>query len=349
MAEIAPFAGVVGEAKRDAQPALYRIHQTFTHHGRTLVRKGFLARVKLMPFSDGVILPYQPPGAAAAAGHALGLYGDRQHRIDELFEPLEKNRPDVENETQQMWRLTDEKTQAKVATIISPEKIYLAAGQGAYEALLAGRGQHPDDSAASWGAMYFCNLDDAGLAPVASHRVLHGLASFDRDDLLRRARDYFTVAEGPLSVPDAVRPALLGQAKKGPAFAMITPGLQKIAYLRIRGDLIKSSMPQLAESRALAELDLSHLHGLVFDELMKLDEAKHVRHLTDWDKAFAEVSAPGVNAVFLTNPVRFDLFCGVLDEGRVMPPHSVAIQPDPPLGITCPVDPAERVELPSLY
>ena len=190
------------------------------------------------------------------------------------------------------------------------------------------------------------------MVTLPSHRVLFGLPSFDRAKLLQDAREYFTVTEGR-SGPDAVRPALAGQAKRAPAFALVTPGLSKIAYLRLRGDLIKGSVPQLAESRTLGELDLTYLHALILEEKLGIDRAamdRHVRYTRDWDQTFAELSAPGVQALFLMNSTRLDLLRAVVDEGRLMPDRSTWFHPKLPSGlIVHPVDPAESVRLPSLY
>src|SRR5688572_12678340 len=48
-----------GMLTRDETPAFYRYHQTFTAEGVTTTRRGFICRVRLHPFSDGVILPHE--------------------------------------------------------------------------------------------------------------------------------------------------------------------------------------------------------------------------------------------------------------------------------------------------
>jgi uncharacterized protein (DUF1015 family) len=371
MAEIAPFAGVLQGAARDTAPAIYRHQQTFEHLGKTLTRKGFIARVRL---GDGAILPHQrsQPAqveerlkqmrqAGTRVAPPFGIYTERQKRIDDLFAPLELEKPALEVESDgavhQIWRLTDEKTQAQLASIVAIERIYLADGHPELEAMLALRNElaagKPDDSALHFGPLYLCNEDDPALITLGIHRVLFGLPSFNRETLLRSARDYFTVAEGPLSGLEALRPALLGQSKRGPAFAMVVPGLPKVAFLRIRGDLIKASMPQLAESRARGELDVTHLHGLVFNEIFGLApgaENAHLRYQHDWERAFAELSNPEVQAVFFMNPAKLDLLRAVVDEGVVMPDHSTCFHPRFPPGLVSdPIDAAESIRIPSLY
>ena len=289
------------------------------------------------------------------------MYSDRQNRIDDLFAPLEREPAALEVQhdgaVHRIWRLTDEKTQAQLADILAIGRIYLADGHPELEAMLALREElaadKPADSALHFGPMYLCNEDDSALIGLGIHRVLFGLPAFNRETMLRSARDYFTVAEGPLSGPDALRPALLGQSKRGPAFAVVVPGLPKVAFLRIRADLIKASMPQLAESRARGELDVTHLHGLIFNEIFGLApgaENAHLRYSHDWEEAFAELSKPEVQAVFFMNPAKLELLRAVVDEGVSMPDHSTWFHPRFPPGLVSdPIDVAETVRVPSPY
>ncbi|MCP4593753.1 MAG: DUF1015 domain-containing protein, partial [bacterium] len=48
-----------GTLLRESQPALYVYHQVFEHNGQTHTRRKFIARVRLMPFSEKVVLPHE--------------------------------------------------------------------------------------------------------------------------------------------------------------------------------------------------------------------------------------------------------------------------------------------------
>src|SRR4051812_32835089 len=137
MAEIAPFAGLLhGMTARDTAPTIYRHHQSFEHHGKPLTRKGWIARVRL---GDGTILPQERSQPAQVkerleqlrqtrtrVSPPFGLYTDRQNRIDDLFASLEREKPALEIErdgaVHRIWRLTDEKTQAQLASILAVER-----------------------------------------------------------------------------------------------------------------------------------------------------------------------------------------------------------------------------------
>jgi hypothetical protein len=140
MIEIAPYAALVREKPdapptRDATPAIYRHVQTFVRDGKTATRRSFVARVRLHDIPGGDILPCDAPQPAAIASALaamreakaqidppLALYNDGQKRIDALFEPLEAEPPLIDLTTpdgthHRVWRLTDEKTMARIGDI----------------------------------------------------------------------------------------------------------------------------------------------------------------------------------------------------------------------------------------
>jgi len=382
MAELAPFRGVVHPSKdperliapsdegwaQDSAPVIYRIHHELPHDGRTLLRKSFVALMRLTPFSDGVVLPCRTPVAGKRDEGKkqtvlpLGLHVDRYHMVDKIFEELETTPPEAQGRTadgvvHRMWRLVDEAAIKRVCNSLGHDKIYLVAGQDRYESMLAHRDELaagkpvPRDAGLDWAPMMFCNVDDEGLVLLPSHRVVSGLAAFERGDFLARCREFFTVSEGPLAGPHAVRPALHGQRKRGATLALLTPGSSKIAYLRLRGDLIKQSVPALAESRGLGDLDVTLLDGVVLQTLLEIDSVnmpKRVRYVSDWERAFAELETPGVQAVFLVNPTLIEQLCIVADEGRLMPIESATIHPPVTASLVVrALDPNEKVHAPS--
>jgi uncharacterized protein (DUF1015 family) len=364
-----------GSLARDGRPAIYRYHQVFDFDGQEVVRKGFVARVRLAAFDEGVVLPHERTLAGpkvdrlhlmrAARAHfsqIFALYADRERRSDTFFEAVEQEKPALEGRTSdgvlhRVWRLTEAEAIRQVVRFLDGDKVYIADGHHRYETMLAlrdelraeGKGAG-DRSAIEYGSMFFCNMDDPGLVVMATHRVLQKLPRFDRDDLLMRAREFFTVSEGPLADAQVIKRALAGYVKRGPTFAMITPGSDQIAYLRVRGDLIVGSVPAMAgQAKPLLELDVALLHGLVFESLLGIDRAAqekqtNLRYVKDFGKAIEELRAPGVQAVFLMNPTRVEQVKAVADAGCVMPQKSTFFYPKIASGLVVnPIDPAEKV------
>ena len=360
---------------RDAEPALYRYHQVFSIDGAPITRKGFIARIRLQRFEEGVVLPHERTLSGPKAdrlklmratrshfSQIFGLYSDPDRKTDLPFEAVEQEPPALKGTTSdgvghRLWRLTDRAAQHAIIDFLSEKKVYIADGHHRYETMIALRDElrkevkleHPERSAAEYGVMFFCNMDDPGLVVLPTHRVVHSLPVFDRTNFLRRSREFFVVSEGPMAEPQVVKRALVGHAKRGPTFAMACPGGNTIAYLRVRGDLIVPSVPAMAGARELYELDVALLHGLIIETLLGIDRAAqekqtNLRYAKDWDKAFDELANPRVQALFLMNPTKVGQVRAVADVGQVMPQKSTFFFPKIASGLVInPIDPAEEV------
>jgi uncharacterized protein (DUF1015 family) len=101
-----------GILARDAEPALYRYHQTFTAEGKTATRRGFICRIRLARFEERVVLPHERTLAGpkadrlklkrAARAHlsqVFGLYSDPERATDRPFEAIEKTEPALAGRT----------------------------------------------------------------------------------------------------------------------------------------------------------------------------------------------------------------------------------------------------------
>ena len=238
---------------------------------------------------------------------------------------------------------------------MAERKVYIADGHHRYETMLAFRDElraHANSprSSVEYGVMFFCNMDDPGLVVFPTHRILHGLASFDRAELLERARAFFSVEEAPLGTAAGIREELTRRSQIGVTFAMATPRTDRIAYLRLRDDLDDAAAPALPSSPALRSLDVTVLHALVFETLLGITrEAQasqtNLRYVKSWDGAVAEVQTPGVQAVFFMNPTKVSQVKAVSDVGEVMPQKSTFFYPKIASGLVMnPVDPAEEVD-----
>ena len=366
-----------GTLARDAKPAVYRYHQLFRANDQDVVRKGYIARVRLHRFDEGVILPHERTLSGPKmdrlklmrATHAhfsqiFGLYPDPARESDRFFERVEGEAPAIEGKTadgvtQRLWRLTDAAALRGLMDFMADRKIYIADGHHRYETMLtlrdelrplaeaAGTGAR---SAVEYGVMFFCNMDDPGLVVLGTHRVLHGLASFDRASLLSRASAFFTIEEKPIGDVPTMRATLARAADPGVAFGVMTPDSSKMAILRLREDLDPAQIPSLPQKEALRTLDVTVLHALILENLLGIDreaQAKqtNLRYVKTWDAALAERTVAGTQAVFLMNPTKVSQVKAVSDIGEVMPQKSTFFYPKIASGLVSnPIDPAETVD-----
>ncbi len=363
-----------GVMRRDARPALYRYHQTYTYsggaEGKTTTRKGFICRIRLARFDEGVVLPHERTLAGPKAdrlklmratrshlSQVFGLYSDSARATDGPFERVEREAPVLEGTTldgvtQRLWRLTDETAQRQVISILADKKIYIADGHHRYETMLALRDElrketHSPRSSIEYGTIFLANMDDPGLLVFPTHRVVHGLAGFDRALMLEQARAFFTVEDGPKPEAAIVRARLSEKGKLAPTFAVATA--DKLAYLTLRRDVDLERVPSLKGPEVLRTLDVTLLHALLIEQILGIDRAAqekqtNLRYVKDTAQALAQAGEPGVQAVFVMNPTPVAHVKAVADAGEVMPQKSTFFYPKLASGLVLnPLVPSEDV------
>lgn len=364
-----------GVLKRDDQPALYRYAQTFTAEGQTATRRGFICRIRLARFDEGVVLPHERTLAGPKAdrlklkratrahlSQVFGLYSDPLRKSDAPFAAVEKTAPAIEGRTsdgveQKLWRLTDRAAQHEVVRLLADQKIYIADGHHRYETMLALRdelrkeahGHSSPKSSIEYGTIFLANMDDPSLLVFPTHRVVHSLQSFDGADVLARAKTFFDVDEQPIGDAARVRKTLAEKGERAPTFAMARGG-DRIAYLTLKRDAPLDRVKSLAGPAVLRALDVTLLHAIMIEEILGIDRGAqekqtNLRYVKDTGMALAEAANAGVNAVFLMNPTKVSQVKACSDAGEVMPQKSTFFYPKLASGLVLnPIILSEEVE-----
>src|SRR4051812_22869314 len=144
-----------GVLRRDEKPALYRYHQTFSAVGREFTRKGFIARIRLRRYDEGVVLPHERTMSGpkldrlklkrATRTHlsqVLAVYPDPTGTIDAAFAEVDSGKPDLEASgddgvLHRVFRLVDPAAHARIAAGFADKRVYIADGHHRYETMLA--------------------------------------------------------------------------------------------------------------------------------------------------------------------------------------------------------------------
>lgn len=368
-----------GIMERDATPALYRYHQIFTPPGvpgaAPVVRRGFIARIRLHRFAEGIVLPHERTLAGpkldrlklkrATRTHlsqVFGLYDDPERQADAAFIAVEQGPPSLHGKTDdgvehQLWRLTDPQAIAQVAAQLRDRRIYIADGHHRYETMLALRDELRTDptyrgldSAIEYGSIFLCNASDPGLLVFPTHRALHSLPGFDLAALLPRLAERFELDErtgttNGESDAATVQATLAEKGERAPSMLLASGG--RFIYLTLR----PGAADQIAGPAVLRTLDVTVLHALIFEQLLGIDRAAqeaqtYLRYIKDTSQALAAASDKGANqAVFLLNPTRVQQVMAVAEAGEVMPQKSTYFYPKIASGLVLnPLDPGEAVD-----
>jgi uncharacterized protein (DUF1015 family) len=350
-----------GILRRDATPAFYRYHQVFSVAGREHTRKGFICRVRLRRFEEGVVLPHERTLsgprldrlalARATRTHLsqiFGLYSDRSGTVDAEFAGLESRAPAFEGVldgvSHRLWRLTDRAAQARIAAALADRKVYIADGHHRYETMLALRDElRPQAgsprSSIEYGSMFLCGMEDPGLVILPTHRVVHGLQGFDLPRFIDRLGARFEVRELDASSAEELRGP--PEQREG-SYRMASQGRFFSVSLR-PGEAASVPGPE-----SLRRVDVQILHARILEEVLGIDRSAqerqtNLRYLKDGGVALEESRRPEVQAVFLLNPTRIEQLRAVADAGEVMPQKSTFFFPKLASGLLLdPLDPLEE-------
>lgn len=181
--------------------------------------------------------------------------------------------------------------------------------------------------------MTFVNMDSDGLVILPTHRVVHSLAAFDPTSFAHAAGQFFSVEK----LPQGDAPCYLAKlkAQKGTAFIAVTR--QGDFLLRSKPEAVNAALRDVPERQR--QLDLTHLHAIVLDQLLGLDAEKvreqtNIRYLRDAGEAVEQVRRGEADVAFLTNPVTMEQLREVAFAGDVMPQKSTDFYPKLLSGLT---------------
>jgi uncharacterized protein (DUF1015 family) len=322
-------------------------------------RRGFIALGKLYEYGEQVVFPHEQTlsrpksdrlkllqATHAHFGQIFMLYSDPARTIEKtLYDgsgPADAEVTDEYGVQHLLWRISDAATINLLTTAMADKKLIIADGHHRYETALAyskgftangkAKAEHsatqlphpPYPEAAAM--MTFINMDSDGLVILPTHRVVHGLPSFDPPAFAKAAEEFFTVSPLPTAETASYLETL--RVQKGTAFVALTrPGA---LLLRAKPEAAAAALANLPERQR--HLDLVCLHGLVLERLLGLDAEKvseqtNIRYLRDAGEAVEQVRRGEADVAFLTNPVTMEQLREVAFAGEIMPQKSTDFFP----------------------
>ena len=345
-----------GYLLREAAPALYVYRQTFSlPDGSERIRKAFIAALRLVEFSEGIVLPHERTlsgpkidrlnlmrATAFDYEQIFMLYPDPQNRIHALLDAAVGSAAADEDVhelferdvRQQIWMVSDPDVVGSVVSEMAAKTgLIIADGHHRYETALNYRDemreQHPGapaDAAFNSVMISFVSMDDPGLVILPTHRLIYGYTAKASCQILQEASTWFEVTSqsGRAALEEA-----LGQATAEDRRLGFYDG--QYSLLRLRSSAI---MDELVPERApeWRQLDVSILHELIIERVMGISkkqvEAKeHLDYYRSLDEALARVDSGEASCVFVLNPTRIGEVKACSDRGEKMPQKSTDFYP----------------------
>lgn len=349
-----------GVLAQDA-PSLYIYEQRFSANGADYQRVSLLARVRLEPWENGVVLPHERTLAkpkddrlrltracAATLSPIMALYDDPDSEIAALLTKARKGKPrlaftDERGEEHRLWLVQDAKLAASLANLFTPRQLYIADGHHRYETALTYRDEvreirqelEPDD-AVNFTLMGLTAVEDAGLLVLPTHRIVRNAEASRLDNLSERLTPYFDIE--PLGdEPQQWTAALANQARDGTtAFVLERPDGASLLKLKPEGRTAMNATAgqEGSSSQAWRDLDVAILHELVLREGLAIDGemvrgGEYVSYTRDADEAAGAVRERigGAQLALLLNPTPPAAIRDVARAGDRMPQKSTYFYP----------------------
>jgi uncharacterized protein (DUF1015 family) len=318
-----------GVLRRDPAPALYRYTQTFTApDGGRRCRDGVLCRLRLEPFSSGIVRPHERtfPGPKAdrlavlrATGAHLspifGLYARPGERIADVLGAAAASAPEVEitddaGHAHRLWRITDSAAIARFAAALAGETIFIADGHHRYETALAYRDEQGGAGATAYVLAFLANMEEDGLVILPTHRLVRGPLRLGAAAL-----------EAALCRVGRVEPLATGVPRPAGAIDVVLPDRR----LRVHpGPDARAALAPLPP--AVRALDVAVLHGAILGPLLGV-AADALAFTHDDAEAVAAVETGQAAAAFLLNPPSVAAVRAVCLAGELMPEKSTYFYP----------------------
>jgi len=205
-----------GTLRRDPAPAYYVYNQQFEHDGQTIVRRGFMGRVRLQKFGEGNIYPHEETLPKAKVdrlkltkacrtncSQIFGLYPDATNQVQDLLEqaatwvtPIEAT--DHLGVKHSMSVVTDADALAQVSQWMCDKPMFVADGHHRYETacnyrdfLIERDGGIGEEHPANFVMTQLVSMNDPGMIVLPTHRLLRGTQRFSSDQLIERLRPMF--------------------------------------------------------------------------------------------------------------------------------------------------------------
>lgn len=287
-----------GVLQYEPDPAIYVYHQEFELGGEKVVRRGFMARVKLQRFGEGNIYPHEQTHSKAKddrlrltrateanLSQIFGLYPDPENQIQELLETKIAGVHGLEatdhlGVVHRMWPVTDIKVIQEVMALVADRDMFVADGHHRYETAcnykdeLSEKGLLTDTHPANFVLTMLVSMNDPGLLVLPTHRLLHGIPEFSTQDLHGRLSKHFDceiVGSGPENA-GAVW-AEMERLDEQLIMALYSSKSQEWTRISARQEAA-DRMKEIAadQSADWQSLGVAVLHRLVLEDLLGLKE-----------------------------------------------------------------------------
>jgi uncharacterized protein (DUF1015 family) len=333
-----------GAIVQDDAPAIWALTQEYsTPEGRSLTRRGFLARVRVEDYGPGRIRPHERthPGpkedrlrltraTQANLSPIFSLYSDPDSLAWGAIAGSLDSAPwgevtDDDGTIHRVWRVGDEEVLETAHDALADAELLIADGHHRYETArvyadeIGGEGPH------RYVLMCLVALEDPGLTVFPTHRLVRGLRPDQHEALATALRNDFEVHE-------VTRDELIPPPGGGPLeLGYIDAHFRRPFRLRLRDQKLADEA-LAGHAAAYRSLDTAVLEALILKRTLGMTEEsishfEGIGYARDDEDAVASVERGDYDAAFLMRPAPVSQIRDVAQAAENMPPKSTYFFP----------------------
>jgi len=337
-----------GILANDDTESIYVYEMEFDALGTRKNVTGFISLIKLVEFSEGIVLPHEETLSKAKTdrfnlmkatncnfSQIYSLFNDKCGGVSTLLSEAQKSQPassftDKDDVKHTLWAVTDEAFIQKITALMADKKVYIADGHHRYETALNYKKQLTDErGTGDYVPMMLVNMENPGLVVFPTHRIVRDLPRYEQSEIISKCEEYFEITanlnreKGEAALEEAY--------KNGEKAFVLYSGNNNYICLKLKNpEVMREFMPEA--SAALRGLDVSVLHTLVLERIFGIDKENmanqiNLTYTKKADEGIAAVDGGNANCCFLLNPTRVTEISDVAAAGEKMPQKSTYFYP----------------------
>lgn len=346
-----------GALKHEEAPSIYVTEEEFEYQGQTLLRRGFVAAVRLEDYDQKVILPHEGTRSEWVAdrvklmGAAQSNYSpllsifrdDLRSSVGNLVRAIAGGEPTAvftppDMPQLRLWRVSDPGTIGVLQEALKDSEVFIADGHHRYEAALRYRGsvraerEVEHDESINFRIMMLVSFDEPGLITRGYHRLIESATDAEFAGIVSSVEkscdlEEWTPSAG-LSTSEQIEEfsVALGEREGDEVvFGLFAKEPGKFHIARMKS-------PPPAEN-ALENSEYSQLHTHILSSVIAEDREEAVispHH--DAGLIARQIESGEARMAFIMRPVPLDEFVSIVTRGWRLPAKATNFYPKPPAG-----------------